>query len=223
MTVYTPSVGNLKLKPEHIFKAMGYKKDRQPDEYTIQSAGLLLEEISSRISPVIYLETFEGFCENDTLTINDKVFHPGEEILEHLQGITRFHTFIATLGQEFEEWKREPEKQDNPLLLYVMDALGSCAVERCTIAIQHLIRSELPDNWGTTSHFSPGYCHWDVAEQQQLFSLFPCGFNAVTLTESSLMIPVKSVSGIIGTGKNVTARNSSCQICLKKDCFRRIS
>ncbi|MCK7538940.1 MAG: hypothetical protein MZV63_52410 [Marinilabiliales bacterium] len=46
-----------------------------------------------------------------------------------------------------------------------------------------------------TNRFSPGYCGWDVAEQHKLFSFFKDNFCGITLTESALMNPVKSVSG----------------------------
>ena len=49
-------------------------------------------------------------------------------------------------------------------------------------------------------------------------SLSVCG---VQLTPSSLMIPIKSVSGIIGLGESVRYLAYTCGICQKKDCYKR--
>lgn len=68
--------------------------------------------------------------------------------------------------------------------------------------------------WKHTNRYSPGYCGWHVSEQQKLFSLFPvaspCG---IQLTDSSLMIPIKSVSGIIGVGSHVRKLEYTCGLC----------
>lgn len=46
----------------------------------------------------------------------------------------------------------------------------------------------------------------------------PCG---VTLTPSSLMIPIKSVSGVIGVGPNVRHLDYTCGLCDLKTCYKR--
>jgi hypothetical protein len=46
----------------------------------------------------------------------------------------------------------------------------------------------------------------------------PCG---VMLTESSLMLPIKSVSGVIGLGPDVRHQDYTCGLCSYADCFRR--
>ena len=72
-----------------------------------------------------------------------------------------------------------------------------------------------------TNRYSPGYCHWDVADQRKLFSLFPSAPCGVTLTSSLLMNPVKSISGVIGIGKSVGYRDYPCALCLSNHCIYR--
>ena len=66
------------------------------------------------------------------------------------------------------------------------------------------------------------YCGWHVSAQPALFSLFPeknpCG---IELTDSCLMLPMKSVSGVIGIGPDVRYLPYTCGICDKKDCYKR--
>ncbi len=75
-----------------------------------------------------------------------------------------------------------------------------------------------------TLRYSPGYCDWDVAQQRKLFKIFELDDIGVRLTEECLMIPQKSVSGIIGVGwgdRRLIAM-SPCRHCEKKgDCKHR--
>ena len=68
---------------------------------------------------------------------------------------------------------------------------------------------------------SPGYCGWHVSEQQLLFPLFEGQTCGVRLTDSSLMVPIKSVSGIIGLGKEVRRLDYTCGLCDFKQCYKR--
>jgi hypothetical protein len=60
-----------------------------------------------------------------------------------------------------------------------------------------------------------------MAEQNKLFSFLPEGFCGVTLSESALMIPLKSISGVIGIGKEVMFNQYSCSDCNDANCIYR--
>ncbi|MEG1478244.1 MAG: vitamin B12 dependent methionine synthase, partial [Clostridiales bacterium] len=63
---------------------------------------------------------------------------------------------------------------------------------------------------------------WSITEQQELFTVF--GENAdkimVNLSETSLMYPVKSVSGIRYPSKK---EFKNCELCQRKNCPTRES
>ena len=75
--------------------------------------------------------------------------------------------------------------------------------------------------WHHTNRFSPGYCGWHVSQQQLLFPLFQGHTCGVRLTDSSLMLPIKSVSGIVGLGSQVSRQPYTCTLCNFPQCFRR--
>jgi cobalamin-dependent methionine synthase I len=96
------------------------------------------------------------------------------------------------------------------------------AVEKAMDAIQRkLAAKEGRIGKKLTNRFSPGYCDWPVGDQQQLFSLLPENFCGITLLETALMLPVKSVSGIIGIGEKVKYFDYPCKFCTMQKCFRR--
>ena len=107
--------------------------------------------------------------------------------------------------------------------IYIADALGSILAEKTADLMEETLEKELiQKKWKHTNRFSPGYCGWHVSEQQKFFSIFPvfqpCG---IRLTASSLMLPIKSVSGIIGLGTDVKKMEYTCGLCTFEQCFRR--
>ena len=93
--------------------------------------------------------------------------------------------------------------------------------EQQDILHDYLYKMEKKNNLTLTNRYSPGYCNWDVSEQYKLFSFFPKEFCGIKLSDSALMQPIKSVSGIIGAGRQVQKREYRCGICSQKNCIMR--
>lgn len=219
---FSPSFTDLRIVPGQIYRAMGYRRTK-PDAYTTEVTLSLMEEAECRIRPRIYVKTAKGEIRGDILQIENSVFHPGNTILRQFGTAEQYRLFLETAGKEYETWQNETALTNDPLRQYLLDALGSCVVEGCTRYLLYKITQQIPRGWGKTLPLSPGHCEWETREQRQLFSLFPTDEIPVTLTDSCLMLPVKSASGIIGIGKNIGKMPSPCRICTKTDCFRRIS
>jgi hypothetical protein len=104
-----------------------------------------------------------------------------------------------------------------------LDTFGSLVAEKTADYLQTQLQMETTGSGlKITNRYSPGYCNWPVAGQQQLFELLPAGNPCrFSLTESMLMMPVKSVSGIVGIGKNVKRHEYACNVCSDKNCVYR--
>ena len=108
--------------------------------------------------------------------------------------------------------------------VFIADALGSVIAEHCADQMEICLQESIDKlGWRHTNRFSPGYCGWHVSQQQLLFPLFGGNTCGVCLTESSLMVPIKSVSGIIGLGEKVRKLNYTCGLCDFKQCYKRKS
>ena len=212
------SLESLKIHPEEVYRQMGYGKEA-PDEHTVAEVMRLLESASHIAVPRYCYMVMDGCLEKDLLLMGEREFHVGAIIGRQLAGATHFAVFLATAGTEFEEWR----KRDDILESFIADALGSVVAERCADEMEKALQASIDKlGWKRTNRFSPGYCEWATAEQLQLVPLLghpnPCG---VWLTESALMLPVKSVSGIIGLGENVSYHDYACHLCKLTHCFRR--
>jgi len=131
----------------------------------------------------------------------------------NLDQAERVFPFIATCGIEVEELSQQ---YHDVLYQYVLDALKERILRRAVIYLQEHIRATYFP--GQLSMMNPGSLQdWPLKEQKPLFSLFGDVKSAigVELTESFLMVPVKSVSGIIFPTE-VTFEN--CQLCPRTDC-----
>ncbi len=158
----------------------------------------------------------------DGLAVGGTFFQMDKIVTGQIKKSTHAALFVATIGAAMEEWSRQLLRHEDPALGYIADVTASVAAETVTNALHDHIGERMRlRSLNITNRYSPGYCNWAVAEQQLLFSLLPENFCGVTLSESSLMHPIKSVSGIIGIGPDVKWRDYICDRCGVKDCTYR--
>jgi hypothetical protein len=126
--------------------------------------------------------------------------------------------FISTLGGEAKRVLEE--KRHDPFEYFMLDFLASLYAECVAEYMQERIREYAKAaGLGYSNRYSPGYCGWDVREQSKLFGFFPEYLCGITLTESCLMNPVKSVSGAIALGRDVVYREYGCRSCGENNCL----
>ena len=212
------------LRPESIMDLLG-QGDRSSTDYTFALIRQLIGESLKTAEPSGgYLWTrATGNSSSDEISIPGVRFKTGKTVRKMLLGSESFVFFIASAGRGPEEMARSLLRDGLYLEAYIADLIGSAMVESVALMIHEKVREEAGAEGNlVTNRYSPGYCGWDVTEQKKLFSLFPSGFCGVLLSSSSLMLPIKSVSGVIGSGKSVTCRDYTCEICSMKEClFRR--
>ncbi len=158
----------------------------------------------------------------DGLVVGGTFFKLDKIVTGQIKKSTQAALFVATIGPEMEEWSRRLLKGEDPALGYIGDVAASTAAEAVTNTLHDHIRDKMQSlGLNITNRYSPGYCNWSVAEQHLLFSLLPEDFCGVTLSDSALMHPIKSVSGIIGIGPDVKWKDYICDRCGVKDCTYR--
>ena len=159
-----------------------------------------------------------------TILFRDSIdgFDVGKIIHRQLAGAERYAFFIATAGCEYQTFQDRLKESGDIVRMFIADALGSVIAEACADRMEKRLATELAGSGLlSTNRFSPGYCGWHVSQQQILFPLFKGETCGVQLTPSSLMIPIKSVSGIIGIGTKVMRHDYPCGLCELKTCYKR--
>ena len=222
------SMNRLEIPLKEVYSFMGYK-DSEPDTETSRVTEYLLSESAQFLRPQFKYIMLEGSLSDDMMQLTLQgpagpvTFDSGKIICRQLRGAQKYVVFVATVGTGYFQWTDAVKRRDDMFQTYVMDCVGSQIVESVADYMETVLQKEIdPSGFKRTNRFSPGYCGWHVSEQPKLFSLFsepkPCG---IELTDSCLMLPVKSVSGIIGIGPDVRYLPYTCGICDKKDCYKR--
>ena len=155
--------------------------------------------------------------------VGDTTFCADRIVTGKLRNATQAALFVCTIGSGMEDWISELNSTHDLAFGFIVNTVASSAVESATDALHDFIGHRM-ESCGLkfTNRYSPGYCNWSVEEQHKLFRFFPEGFCGVTLTDSALMTPIKSVSGIIGLGSDVQYREYTCDRCGLTDCNYRV-
>jgi len=125
--------------------------------------------------------------------------------------------FLVTIGSDLGEEMSKLMKKGDILEALILDAIGSEAVEQACFKVQGAVKERAGVNGcQATAAYSPGYCDWDVSQQKVLFQALDSTSLGVSLTESCMMVPEKSVSGIIGIGKFDKTKPPPCLVVCSK-------
>lgn len=202
---------DLGISLSEIYEQMGYEQ-AVPDEATVKETDMIIAEAKSFLRP-----RFSFFVQRE---LPD--FAIGKIIERQLKGAEAYAFFICTAGVEYEAFQERLKKEGDMVRVFIADALGSVIAEKAADQMELSLQENIDKlGWHHTNRFSPGYCGWHVSQQQLLFPLFKGETCGVKLTESSLMLPIKSVSGIIGLGPNVRHLDYTCGLCDFKQCYKR--
>jgi len=154
------------------------------------------------------------------LLIGNTTFNPAKIVTSQLKTASSGAIFLCTAGPFISDVSKQLLAGEDPVLGYVYDILGSVTVEKATDKIQNHLHEEVKiSGLDISDRYSPGYCEWSVEEQKKLFAIMPDNFCGITLSSSSLMHPIKSVSGIIGIGEEMKQKGYQCKWCSDPDCI----
>ena len=211
MTEKTLTYDDLQITLADVYEQMGYH-NTEPDGATQRETQAVVDEVRRWLRP--------QFCFFVVREI--PAFDMGNIILRQLRGSEAYALFMCTAGEEFEAFQQRLKTEGDMVRVFIADTLGSVIAEKCADEMETCLQLSIDKlGWRHTNRFSPGYCGWHVSEQQKLFPLFDGHTCGITLTESSLMVPIKSVSGIIGLGREVRKLDYTCGLCTFEKCYKR--
>jgi len=208
---------------KNIIATMGYPAGDIPDGYN-QILMELFEKAKGIVSPqcgFVIVPQGSSSSSNGTVTIGGVKFKTDKIVSSPLKKMSGSALFLGTVGAEFDEWSKVTFNAGDPLAGYIIDILGSEIAESIADWVTDKINLYASENGMKCSNrYSAGYCGWSVAEQQKIFKFFPENFCGISLMESSLMKPHKSVSGIIGISSDIKWKDYPCEACNVNHCYK---
>lgn len=221
---YNININDLHLNSSLIETVLGYKEGEDRtlvtgliDEILEESAGICNIKAQYTVFDEVGLDDRTKY-----LRIRNTDFQIKNIVFAQLKRSESVAVFLCTAGTEIGVRSKKAMHERDFLRGYIYDVVGSEIVEAAADIMQEDLEKSILDSGNKiTNRYSPGYCGWDVAEQHKLFDLIPENYCGIQLTPSALMDPVKSVSGIIGIGKNVRYNQYTCGLCEMDDCLYR--
>ena len=203
----------LKVEPEQILKRLHVAENNQHMNKILRE---LLEISYQRVKPkAVYEVSYVDNKSEDCLNIAGVRF-TSRVLRVNLDTVERVFPFIVTCGKELD---RIAVAANDLMRNFCLDAIKEEFLRSALEYLKDYVkrRYALPQ----LSMMNPGSLEdWSITQQRELFSIFSNveALIGVRLTESSIMIPVKSVSGILFPTEIAF---ESCQLCPRESCVER--
>ncbi|MFC2165759.1 vitamin B12 dependent-methionine synthase activation domain-containing protein, partial [Acidobacteriota bacterium] len=176
----------------------------------------LIETAGALITPkIVYKVSYIERRGEESVEIEGQTF-TSSILKKNLENTERVFPYVITIGSALEE---NASAMDDLLRQYYLETTADIVL---SLGKQHL-EKHLKKHYGLEkiSSMSPGSLpNWPITEQKALFSLIgnTGELVGVRLTDSMLMLPRKSISGIVFPTE-VTF--FSCQLCQRERCEAR--
>jgi cobalamin-dependent methionine synthase I len=144
-------------------------------------------------------------------------------LCKNLQGCDRIAVFGATVGLGVDRLIARYSRT-SPARALMFQAIGAERIEALCDAFCFALNEEVEGEGKTIRpRFSPGYGDLPLELQLDIFRVLDCPRKiGLTLNDSLLMSPTKSVTAVVGIGDGLAGHDKSgCSKCKKVDCLYR--
>lgn len=180
-------------------------------------------KLRNEVRPKYIYRIFDCVITEDGILINGEEFK-SRDLAKHLQGCEQVALMAVTLGSGTDVALRRIALQNI--------AEGAAAQAVCAALVETLcddVESEIKTKTAvskTCSRFSPGYGDWDLTDQPKVLRLLDADRRiGLSVTESNMLTPIKSVTAIVGLNpENILLHevcDNKCLNCPNINCLYR--
>lgn len=201
LITYTVEAKEIEIDESEVLRYLGYSKVNitEADKEMIQP---MIEEAKDFINPKACYRRFDIETYD-----NNKILLPyGEIISKHLslnlKGCKGIYMFAATIGAPYDRMMIKA-RVSSMAKAAIFQSIGATAVEAFVEKLCADLQKEANAKGEKLRHrYSPGFGDYDLSHQKGLFSvLSPEKSVGITLNDSLIMSPEKSVTALIGIDK----------------------
>lgn len=209
---------DIRVDKKEVLRYLGYKNQ----EYS-QELDKIIDETREEIKTIssykyTYKITELKRDEEGNAYIDDGILPlSGENIQKHLKNSEQCVVMAATLGFEVEKRLNYYSKVDLTRN-FILDSCGTQMIEEVCDGIEEEVKAMLGEGFYYTFRYSPGYGDYPISVQNQLVSYLN-GYRRIglTVTDSHLLLPRKSVTAIMGIQKiPFESEFDRCAACLAR-------
>ncbi len=177
-----------------------YMRQRDPDESIRAAVKKETETLLPQLSYRVCWAEISASGDDDGKVILPSGFG-GKTVTKYLKGADKAVVFAATTGLSPDRLITRYAAE--PLKALIVQAIGAERTEALCDSFQAFLQEEYGSKGlETGERFSPGYGDFELSAQKDIFTLLECPKKiGLTLNESLLMSPSKSVTALIGLRK----------------------
>ncbi len=220
------------VREREIWRYSGYLGFADGVEKELQN---LLEEVRKELKNAFSYNVcyrrmkieWQNTCKTAEENLKSSIYMPklpfsteSKALAKCLYGSDEIIIFAATIGFEIDRYIAKYQRF-SPAKALLMQAYGAERIEcLCDVFCKEIKEEVAKEGLSCTPRFSPGYGDLSLEVQKEFFQLLDCQRQiGITLNDSLLMTPSKSVTAIFGLGSCVDkVSEHKCNMCKKTDC-----
>ena len=201
-TFLFPDKSNFSPDMKETARYLGYSRFVSPD----QDVSRLMEKAAREMAEVMKAQAvFEVFdltmTSTDSATVElsfADVTLQSQDLGRNLAGCQRVALLAATLGPQVDALIRRHSSLD-PVYASILQATGAMFIEELVdITNSEIKKIAEAQGLKTRPRYSPGYGDVPLEVQRDFFRLLPCTRIGLTLMDTLIMAPEKSVTAFVG-------------------------
>lgn len=148
---------------------------------------------------------------------------PSKNLSKNLRDCDRVAVMAATLGAGVDRLLHRYEVTAITRSVILQAAAAALIEAVCDVCQEEIAGIAGAEGYFLRPRFSPGYGDFDIANQKPVIQVLQASKRiGLTLTDSSMMVPTKSVTAVIGLSKKaVRCHKEGCESCTLEQCAYR--
>ncbi len=181
----------------------------------------MLQEIKEIIQPAAVWQRFPiKELKHERVVLANGLKLGGGPVVTVVGGAEELVVAVCTIGPEADRRIARQQQAKDLFRALLLDELASWAIDMVRQELCRWLEEDLQrQGLRASAPLSPGESVWSVKDQRIIFDLLDTGPIGVSLSDSMIMYPLKSLSLILGTGRQPMGVEgaSNCDFCSLKD------
>jgi hypothetical protein len=224
------SVEDIEPEMDEVLKTQGMPSGKNPPK-KIKSLFQESKDIFLKYAEPVGIISDISVFEFETVYRGEGLNEKKTPLGEILKKANNLALFALTIGERVSENICELFKTNEFALGSMLDSVASAGTDKGGDILEGNFFNLIPEKGKTCPQkgilrFSPGYCGWHMSGQKKLFEFLRPEDIGITLSDSFLMVPLKSISGVIVFGDkeifDFDDNYTFCEECKTHECRDRI-
>ncbi|MCQ2585148.1 MAG: hypothetical protein MJ185_06110 [Treponema sp.] len=197
---YKLEATDIQASKKEVIRYLGYRALHQPDEVVDKMIDQSITELQKVLRPNLVWDEYDLTVSGNCCNVSGTEIK-SEQLAKNLKGCSSVILFAGTLGSEVDKFIRTTGFTDSAKAC-VLQATGAMFIEEFVNRFNKKIEDEKKAE-GLVCHkrYSPGYGDLPLETQKLFFSFLNCSKIGLTLMDTLIMAPEKSVTAFIGIEK----------------------